>query len=98
MSSSSSYEALRQVTPLAAVVLAANPSPMTLEGTNTWLLRDDPQRRQAIVVDPGPLDDRHLGVVASAAGAVSMILLTHGHPDHSAGAARLHELTGAPVL
>src|SRR6185437_6713801 len=54
--------------------------------------------RQAIVVDPGPLDERHLGVVAGAAGAVPMILLTHGHPDHSAGAARLHELTGAPVL
>lgn len=92
------YESLRQVTPLAAVVLAANPSPMTLEGTNTWLLRDDPQRRQAVVIDPGPLDERHLSVVAESAGAVPMILLTHGHPDHSAGAARLHELTGAPVL
>jgi glyoxylase-like metal-dependent hydrolase (beta-lactamase superfamily II) len=93
-----SYETLRQVTPLAAVVLAANPSPMTLEGTNTWLLRDDPQRRQAIVVDPGPLDEQHLTAVAAAAGTVPMILLTHGHPDHSAGAGRLHELTGAPVL
>ena len=48
------YETLRQVTPLAGVVLAANPNPMTLDGTNTWLLRDDPARREAIVIDPGP--------------------------------------------
>ncbi len=92
-----SYESLRQVTPLAGVVLADNPSAMTLDGTNTWLLREDPGRRQAIVVDPGPLDERHLAAVVSAAGSVPLILLTHGHPDHSAGAARLHELTGAPV-
>lgn len=92
------YETLRQVTPRAAVVLADNPSPMTLDGTNTWLLRDDPDRRQAIVVDPGPLDERHLAAVLAAAGAVPLILLTHGHSDHAEGAGRLHELTGAPVL
>ncbi|MDQ2838364.1 MAG: MBL fold metallo-hydrolase [Actinomycetota bacterium] len=92
------YESLRQVTPLAAVVLANNPNAMTLDGTNTWLLRDDPARRQAIVIDPGPLDEHHLAVVAEAAGSVPLILLTHGHPDHSDGARRLHELTGAPVL
>lgn len=92
------YESLRQVTSLAGVVLANNPSAMTLDGTNTWLLRDDPVRRQAIVVDPGPLDERHLAAVVEAAGSVPLILLTHGHPDHSAGATRLHELTGAPVL
>jgi glyoxylase-like metal-dependent hydrolase (beta-lactamase superfamily II) len=91
------YESLRQVTSLAGVVLADNPSAMTLDGTNTWLLRDDPARRAAIVVDPGPLDERHLAAVVEAAGSVPLILLTHGHPDHSAGAARLHELTGAPV-
>jgi len=91
------YESLRQVTDLAGVVLAANPSQMTLDGTNTWLLRDDPARRQVIVVDPGPDDERHLRAVLDAAGSVSMILLTHGHADHSAGASRLHELTGAPV-
>jgi glyoxylase-like metal-dependent hydrolase (beta-lactamase superfamily II) len=91
------YESLRQVTSLAGVVLADNPSAMTLDGTNTWLLRDDPARRSAIVVDPGPRDERHLAAVVEAAGSVPLILLTHGHPDHSAGAARLHELTGAPV-
>jgi glyoxylase-like metal-dependent hydrolase (beta-lactamase superfamily II) len=92
------YEQLRQVTPLAAVVLADNPSAMTLDGTNTWLLRDDPSRRQAVVVDPGPVADTHLDAVLDAAGSVPLILLTHGHADHSEGARRLHERTGAPVL
>jgi glyoxylase-like metal-dependent hydrolase (beta-lactamase superfamily II) len=93
----------RAVTPLASVVLAPNPSPMTLEGTNTWVLRDPSSpasgangRGGAIVVDPGPDDPGHLAAVAAAA-PVSLILLTHGHPDHSAGARPLHELTGAPV-
>jgi glyoxylase-like metal-dependent hydrolase (beta-lactamase superfamily II) len=89
------YGVPRQVTPYAAVLLAGNPSPMTLDGTNTWLLRaaDAPD---AVVVDPGPDDEGHLAAVA-AAGPVREILLTHGHADHSAGARRLHELTGAPV-
>ena len=91
------YEQLRQVTPLAGVVLAANPSAMTLDGTNTWLLRDEPGRRQAVVVDPGPDEEAHLASVLEAAGTVALILLTHGHADHAEGARRLHELTGAPV-
>jgi len=90
------YGQPRQVTPLAAVVLARNPSPMTLEGTNTWVLRT-PGTQQAIVVDPGPDDEAHLRAVVDSAGQVVSILLTHGHFDHSEGARRLHDLTGAPV-
>ncbi len=80
---------------MATVLLAPNPGPMTLEGTNTWLLRA-PGDVGCVVVDPGPDDPAHLAAVA-AAGPVELILLTHGHPDHSAGAATLHQLTGAPV-
>jgi glyoxylase-like metal-dependent hydrolase (beta-lactamase superfamily II) len=90
------YEAVRPVTDVAAVVLARNPSPMTLEGTNTWLLRS-PSAESCLVVDPGPADDGHLRAVAAAAGRVTAILLTHGHPDHAEGAAAFRELTGAPV-
>jgi glyoxylase-like metal-dependent hydrolase (beta-lactamase superfamily II) len=90
------YETLRPVTAHAAVLLARNPSPMTLEGTNTWLLRA-PGAAEAIVVDPGPDDEAHLAAVAASAGRVATILLTHGHGDHSDGARRLHELTGAAV-
>lgn len=87
------YGETRQVTPYAAVLLARNPGPMTLEGTNTWLLGD---AERLVVVDPGPDDEAHLQLVAGS-GQVVRVLLTHGHADHSAGARRLHELTGAPV-
>ena len=87
---------LRQVTSTAGVVLAPNPGPMTLDGTNTWVLRT-PGRTDSLVVDPGPLHEGHLASVASA-GDVSLIVLTHGHVDHSEGARRLHEMTGADVL
>jgi glyoxylase-like metal-dependent hydrolase (beta-lactamase superfamily II) len=86
---------LRQVTPTAAVVLAPNPGPMTLDGTNTWVLRA-PGARDCVVVDPGPLLEPHLAAVA-ACGPVAEVLLTHGHPDHAEGALRFRELTGAPV-
>jgi glyoxylase-like metal-dependent hydrolase (beta-lactamase superfamily II) len=85
----------RRVTTLASVLLAPNPGPMTLDGTNTWILRS-PDAQGCVVVDPGPHDAGHLAAVA-AAGPVVAILLTHGHPDHSAGAAALHARTGAPV-
>jgi glyoxylase-like metal-dependent hydrolase (beta-lactamase superfamily II) len=90
------YESLRPVTELASVLLADNPSPMTLDGTNTWLLRA-PGSESCLVVDPGPDDLAHLDAVAAAAGPVAEILLTHGHPDHASGAAAFRALTGAPV-
>jgi glyoxylase-like metal-dependent hydrolase (beta-lactamase superfamily II) len=84
----------------ATCVLAPNPSPMTLDGTNTWVIAE-PGSKAVTVVDPGPDDEGHLRRVrdiACAAGRrVSQIVLTHGHLDHSAGAARFAELTGAPV-
>lgn len=85
----------RQVTPTASVVLAPNPGPMTLEGTNTWVLRA-PGVASCVVIDPGPLHEDHLAEVA-ACGPVEAVLLTHGHHDHSEGARRFAELTGAPV-
>jgi glyoxylase-like metal-dependent hydrolase (beta-lactamase superfamily II) len=94
------YGAYRAVTPNAGVVLADNPTPMTLDGTNTWLLQA-PGSDSAIVVDPGPADDGHLANVLAAVQAngasVELILITHGHADHSAGARRLADLTAAPV-
>jgi glyoxylase-like metal-dependent hydrolase (beta-lactamase superfamily II) len=84
----------------ACCVLAPNPSPMTLDGTNTWLIAE-PGSAAAVVIDPGPLDEGHLlrvrDLAARAGQQVRLIVLTHRHSDHSAGAARLAELTGAPV-
>jgi glyoxylase-like metal-dependent hydrolase (beta-lactamase superfamily II) len=84
----------------ASCVLAPNPSLMTLDGTNTWLVAE-PGSATAIVIDPGPADEGHLqricAVAATRGQRVADIVLTHRHVDHSAGAPRLAELTGAPV-
>ncbi len=74
---------------------ANNPGPMTLDGTNSYVLAA-PGATGVVVVDPGPLLEEHLADLA-AAGAVELILITHQHGDHTDGSARLHELTGAPV-
>lgn len=80
--------------------LAPNPSPWTLDGTNTWILHA-PGATEAIIIDPGPGDEGHLiSVIAQVTAMdarITTILLTHGHADHSKGARRLGELTGAPV-
>jgi glyoxylase-like metal-dependent hydrolase (beta-lactamase superfamily II) len=89
------YGRLRAVTSLASVLLEDNPSPMTLEGTNTWVLRA-PGAPECVVVDPGENDAEHQRRVA-AHGPVAIVLLTHRHHDHAAGARRFAELTGAPV-
>src|SRR5918999_2400922 len=68
-------------------VRARNPSLLTLDGTNSYVVG-------AWVVDPGPADSSHLGAVRQAAGGeVEGVVLTHGHADHAEGADRL----GAPV-
>jgi len=63
---------------------APNPSPMTLEGTNTYVVGRDP----AVVIDPGPNDAGHIEAVRATAegrGGIGTVLLTHGHGDHSDG-------------
>jgi glyoxylase-like metal-dependent hydrolase (beta-lactamase superfamily II) len=81
-------------------LLAPNPSLMTLDGTNTWLVAELGSAA-VIVIDPGPDDENHLqrirAVVAERGQRVAGIVLTHRHLDHSAGAPRLAELTGAAV-
>jgi glyoxylase-like metal-dependent hydrolase (beta-lactamase superfamily II) len=81
-------------------LLAPNPSLMTLDGTNTWLVAE-PGSAAVVVIDPGPDDESHVerihAVVAERGQRVADIVLTHRHVDHSAGAPRLAELTGAAV-
>jgi glyoxylase-like metal-dependent hydrolase (beta-lactamase superfamily II) len=69
-------------------IVAPNPGPMTLEGTNTYLYGSGP----CAVIDPGPDDAAHLSAILDAAGergGIGVVLLTHSHGDHSAGAERL---------
>jgi glyoxylase-like metal-dependent hydrolase (beta-lactamase superfamily II) len=79
--------------PRVVRVLAPNPGPFTLDGTNTWVVGQDP----SLVIDPGPDDAQHLLGVLDLAGTIGAIVLTHHHPDHAPGAFRLAELSGAPV-
>jgi glyoxylase-like metal-dependent hydrolase (beta-lactamase superfamily II) len=79
-------------------IVAPNPGPMTLAGTNTYLYGSDP----CVVIDPGPDDAGHITAVASAAGkrgGIAAVLLTHGHGDHSEGAVALATAAGGvPVV
>jgi len=80
----------------ARCVLAPNPNMMTLDGTNTWVLRE-PGARRSVVVDPGPEMVEHLDAVAEVAGDVAVVLLTHGHLDHSEAARSFAERMGCGV-
>lgn len=74
-------------------IVAPNPGPMTLSGTNTYVVGSDP----AWVIDPGPADERHIEAVraeAESRGGIGSVLLTHGHLDHTAGV----EMLGANVI
>lgn len=74
-------------------IRADNPGPMTLSGTNTYVVGREP----AWVIDPGPDDPEHIEAVQAegeARGGIAGVLLTHSHADHSAGVERL----GAPLL
>jgi glyoxylase-like metal-dependent hydrolase (beta-lactamase superfamily II) len=77
----------------AVRVLAPNPGPFTLEGTNTWVVG----ARPSVVIDPGPDDAGHILAVLEEAEPVAAVLVTHRHPDHAPGARRLAEASGAPV-
>ncbi|HEY4439736.1 MAG TPA: MBL fold metallo-hydrolase, partial [Candidatus Elarobacter sp.] len=76
-----------------------NPSPMTLDGTNGYVIVVGP--RTLVAVDPGPVDDAQrdafLAAARDADAEYAAILVTHGHPDHAPGAAPLAAATGAPV-
>ena len=74
--------------PEIARIVAPNPGPMTLEGTNTYLYGADP----CVVIDPGPDDGGHTDAVLAAAeerGGIGIVLLTHSHGDHADGAEAL---------
>jgi glyoxylase-like metal-dependent hydrolase (beta-lactamase superfamily II) len=77
-------------------ILAPNPGPLTLTGTNTWVVGRDP----AWVVDPGPAIDAHVAAVAAAVaerGGAGGIALTHHHADHSEAVDALRSRLGSGV-
>ncbi|TFV55311.1 MBL fold metallo-hydrolase [Mycobacterium sp. PS03-16] len=89
------YGALRPVTDTASVLLCHNPGLMTLDGTNTWVLRG-PGSDEYVIVDPGPDDDEHIARIAGL-GRIALVLISHKHEDHTGGIDKLVERTGAVV-
>lgn len=87
--------ALRAVTPTASVLLCDNPGPLTLEGTNTWVLRD-PRSPEIVVVDPGPDDAAHIDRLLGL-GRIALVLITHRHGDHTDGIDAVVSASGAVV-
>jgi glyoxylase-like metal-dependent hydrolase (beta-lactamase superfamily II) len=89
------YGLLRPVTETASVLLCNNPGLLTLEGTNTWVLRG-PGSDEMVIVDPGPDDDEHIAKVAEL-GKIPLVLISHKHDDHPGGIDKIVERTGAVV-
>lgn len=78
------------------LIRAPNPGPMTLDGTNTWVIAD--QGEGALVVDPGPAIVGHIeAILAVCVPRLVMIVLTHRHLDHSESAAALAMRAGCGV-
>jgi len=84
------------VTERASFVLADNPGIMTLDGTNTWILRE-PGATRSVVVDPGPDLTEHVEAIVAAAGEVALVLFTHHHWDHTDAIESIVAATGAPT-
>ncbi|RAV09130.1 MBL fold metallo-hydrolase [Mycolicibacterium sp. GF69] len=89
------YGLLRPVTDTASVLLCDNPGLMTLEGTNTWVLRG-PGSDEMVVVDPGPDDDEHIARIAEL-GTIPLVLISHKHEDHTGAIDKIVDRTGAVV-
>lgn len=88
---------LPQLPSYVRLLVAPNAGPMTLDGTNTWVV-GDPGRAAPVVIDPGPDDPGHReAILAACSGRVAAVLLTHRHADHSDGAAALAEAVGCGV-
>ena len=89
------YGRLRPVTETASVLLCNNPGLMTLEGTNTWVLRG-PGSDEMVVVDPGPDDDEHIARLAEL-GRIPLVLISHKHEDHTGAIDKIVDATAAVV-
>jgi glyoxylase-like metal-dependent hydrolase (beta-lactamase superfamily II) len=79
-------------------VLANNPGPFTGPGTNTWLLDDG--AGSVVVIDPGPVDDKHSRAILELLGSRDLVavLVTHTHIDHAPLANPLARELGVPAV
>jgi glyoxylase-like metal-dependent hydrolase (beta-lactamase superfamily II) len=91
------YGVLQDIAPGVRRLVCPNASPFTFKGTNTYVIGQG----EVAVIDPGPDAPEHIANLLSELSrggeAVTQILITHVHSDHSGGALHLHHATGAPI-
>lgn len=87
---------VQQVAPGVRRILCGNPGPFTWRGTNSWIIG----RGRVAVLDPGPADAAQCAAIlrVTAGEAITHILVSHTHRDHSPGVAALAAATGAPTF
>jgi glyoxylase-like metal-dependent hydrolase (beta-lactamase superfamily II) len=87
---------VEKIAPGVRRLLADNPSPFTFKGTVSYIVG----KGQVAIIDPGPLDEPHIGALLAAVRGetVTHVFVTHTHRDHSPAAARIKAATGALVL
>lgn len=88
------------IAPGIAVLQADNPSEMTLDGTNSYLLFDPKistlsPGTEVVLIDPGPVLEPHLQSLAQF--SIRLVLITHRHADHTGGIDFLHRISPTPV-
>jgi len=90
------YDLLEPLEPGIARLLAANPSPFTFTGTQSYLVGE----AEVAVIDPGPDLPAHVDGILAALGARRLVAIacTHTHRDHSPAARPLAAATGAPII
>jgi glyoxylase-like metal-dependent hydrolase (beta-lactamase superfamily II) len=88
--------ALTRLSPLVRRIVAPNPSPFTFTGTCSYIIGAG----DVAILDPGPLDEAHVAALVDAVKGerIEAIVVTHTHRDHSPAAARLRQITGAPIV
>jgi glyoxylase-like metal-dependent hydrolase (beta-lactamase superfamily II) len=90
------YGRSEQVAPGVRRLLAANPSPFTYEGTQTYIVGTG----EVAVIDPGPDLAEHVDAILAATRGerIAAIACTHTHRDHSPASRPLAQATGAPIV
>ena len=90
------YALLEPLEPGIARLLAANPSPFTYFGTQSYLAGEG----EVVVIDPGPDLPEHVDAMIAAIGGRKLLAIacTHTHRDHSPASRALQAATGAPII
>ena len=90
------YALLEPLEPGIARLLAANPSPFTFTGTQSYFVGEE----EVVVIDPGPDLPAHVDAILAALGKRRLLAIacTHTHRDHSPASRPLAAATGAPII